>query len=125
MSEDVKKAAGAKKAPLHLLPPAASEGICRVLDFGANHPDKNYGEWNWRLSGVEMRTYAAAIRRHLDAICEGEWDDPATVDPDTGEQLGSGLPHIAHIAATCAIIMDADKHGLLDRRVINPKSTKP
>lgn len=108
-TEDVKKAAGMVKPQLVLMPPIAEELICKVLASGA----AKYGEWNWRLSGVEMTTYVSAIKRHLAAVHSGEWLDPE-----------SGVPHVAHIAASCCILMDADNLGLLDREVVKPKQIK-
>lgn len=104
--KDVKKAAGQIKPQLVLMPPVAEEMICRVLQSGS----AKYGVWNWRLSSVEMQTYVSAIKRHLAAIHRGEWHD-----------LESGLPHIAHIAASCCIVMDADEHQVLEHQVVNPE----
>ena len=73
MSEDPKRDAGMKKAPLHLLPTVALRVLAAVLGLGA----KKYGEWNWRESeGVRVSTYKGAIMRHLFSVCEGEWTDP-------------------------------------------------
>lgn len=103
---DVKKAAGSLKSQLVLMPTIAEDMICKVLKSGAD----KYGAWNWRLTGLEMGTYVSAIKRHLAAIHEGEWIDPE-----------SGNPHIAHIAASCCILMDAEKMGCLDKQVIKPE----
>jgi hypothetical protein len=85
------------------MPPVAEHYICEVLQSGAD----KYGAWNWRLSGIQMATYVSAIKRHLAAIHAGEWLDPE-----------SGKPHIAHIAASACIIMDADVNGNLDKQVV-------
>ena len=61
-----------------------------------------YGPWNWRSARINLSTYIAAIYRHTTAIADGE---------DIDE---SGYPHAAHIAASCAIILDAAKHECLD-----------
>lgn len=106
-SPDPKKAAGEKKCPMHLLPPTAEELICEILGHGAD----KYGPFNWRLSdGLQMKTYVAAFRRHINAIARGEW-----LDPD------SGKPHIAHIGAAACVLLDADSVGKLDRECIKPE----
>lgn len=93
------------------MPPAAEEMICQVLQSGAD----KYGAWNWRLSGVEAATYISAIKRHLAAIHSGEWNDPE-----------SGKPHIAHIAASASIMLDAEHHGRLALNVVKPEiKSKP
>jgi len=104
--EDIKKAAGLKKTQLVLMPPTAEDMICQVIQSGAD----KYGAWNWRMSGIETSTYISAIKRHLAAIHSGEWLDPE-----------SGKPHIAHIAASACIMMDADSQGRLKRVVVNPE----
>jgi hypothetical protein len=99
---DVKREAGNKKPQLVLMPPIAEELTCKVMSFGA----ERYGPWNWRASGVDVATYISAIKRHLAAIHNGEW-----LDPD------SGLPHMAHVAASACIVLDADDHGCLNKDV--------
>ena len=103
MSEDPKKKAGDLKAPLHLLPTYSMRQTAHVLSLGA----EKYGVYNWRESGgVKATTYSSAIMRHLFQYMDGE---------DIDEE--SGKSHLAHIMATCAILMDADRVGeLLDDR---------
>ena len=98
MTPDPKAAAGAKKAPLHLLPPCFNQAVAEVLNVGA----RKYGAWNWRDEGAQYKasTYIGAIRRHLDAWMEGE-----DLDPEAGEC------HLAHIAASVAILLDAAHVG--------------
>lgn len=107
MSVDPKRDAGDKKDPLHLLPTVALRALARVLKLGAD----KYGVYNWRESeGVRAQTYSAAIMRHLTQFMDGE-------DAD-GE---SGESHLAHIMASCAILLDAEKAGrLIDDRVVDP-----
>jgi len=88
------------------MPTIAEDFICQVLSNGAS----KYGAWNWRLTGLEVATYISAIKRHLAAIHRGEWIDPE-----------SGCPHVAHIGASCCILMDADAMGVLDKEVIKPE----
>ena len=98
---DPKKAQGDQKPQHHLLPPAFLRDVTAVLEHGA----EKYGPYNWRESdGLDLNTYISAFYRHLIAICDGEW-----MDPD------SNKPHIAHIAATCAVLTDAEKYGKLKR----------
>ena len=53
-----------------------------------------------------MMTYLGAMKRHIDALLDGE-----DLAPD------SGVHHLGHIAASCAIVLDAGKHGtLVDNR---------
>lgn len=105
---DPKAAAGSKKCPLHLLPTAALRYTAQVLLLGAT----KYGEYNWRRSGgIEINTYVAAMMRHLTQFMDGE---------DFDEE--SGITHLAHIAATCFILIDAAVCGkLIDNRYKKPK----
>lgn len=96
---DPKGAAGSKKAPMWLLPPLALEQTAWVQGLGA----KKYGPWNWRRSRVKASTYISAIMRHLQAWAQGE-----DLDPE------SAMSHLAHIAAGCNILMDAQATGTLD-----------
>lgn len=100
-----KDVAGRSKCPLHLIPGVAEAQTARALQHGA----LKYGEWNWRSIPINATPYIAAARRHLAA-----WTDGEDVDPE------SGLSHLAHVAATLAILMDAEAVGtLVDDR---PKS---
>ena len=99
---DPKGEAGAKKTPLHLLPPVFKAEVADALKLGS----EKYGPWNWREAQVEVRTYVGAIMRHVDAFWGGEDADPE-----------SGVSHLAHAAASIAIILDAAKCGtLVDNR---------
>lgn len=72
-----------------------------------------YGPYNWREPGkpIQATRYIDAIRRHLDAWLEGE-----EVAPD------SGVHHLGHALAGCAMILDAQSGGFLqdDRPIPNP-----
>lgn len=92
-SLDPKGAAGALKTPLSLIPTSAMNETALVHKFGAG----KYGAYNWRDTGVSATTYVNAIMRHLNA-----WRDGEDIDEE------SGLSHIAHIACSCNILMDAD-----------------
>lgn len=109
MNNDPKGEAGAKKVQLQLIPPFASAEVAKVHALGAT----KYGAWNWRENRVELMTYVGAIRRHLDALVDGEDNDPE-----------SGVSHLAHIGASCNIVLDAGDFGtLVDNRP--PRKTKP
>jgi len=60
-------------------------------------------------------TYVNAILRHLNA-----WRDGENLDPE------SGISHLAHVACSCNILMDADYCGTLqdDRNVTPPEAAK-
>ena len=106
---DPKGDAGKLKPQLQLVPPVLNEAVAKALATGA----ARYGPWNWRGNKVEMMTYIGAMKRHLDALLDGE-----DVAPD------SGVHHLGHIAASCAIALDAARHGtLVDNRP--PAPPKP
>jgi len=106
---DPKGEAGKKKTPLQLLPTVFMAATAWVLKLGAN----KYGPWNWRKTKVESQTYVGAIRRHLDA-----WQDGEDLDPESGQS------HLAHVAASVAILLDAEANGTLaDNRP--PKISQP
>lgn len=109
VNEDPKKEAGDLKDPLHLFPTAALRETSRVLHLGAG----KYGVYNWRESGgIKTSVYVAAILRHLTQHMDGE---------DTDAE--SGCSHLAHIIATCDILLDADRVGNLvdDRPKVFPE----
>lgn len=99
-----KDAIGSDKLPIHLWPPSATlYGTLGCLDGALK-----YGRTNWRAAGVRTSIYYDALMRHTFAYFEGE-----NIDPD------SGLPHLAHILACAAILVDAEAAGkLTDDRMI-------
>lgn len=97
--QNPKDVAGSKKPPLDLIPKVALEEEAWVMDTGG----QKYGYWNWRDIPIQLRSYVAAIMRHVTAIGDGEWLDPE-----------SGRPHAAHIRATAGIMLDAEAHGTLN-----------
>lgn len=103
---DPKGDAGKRKTPLGLIPASAMEEAARVHALGAD----KYGPWNWRDTGVSAMTYVHAIMRHLNA-----WRDGEDIDNE------SGVSHIAHIAASCNILIDAAACG----KLIDDRSKKP
>ncbi len=106
-ANDPKGPIGAAKPQLALLPPAFNVEVAKALQLGIT---KGYGPWNWRLTKVEIMVYMHAMRRHMDAVIER-----VDIDPE------SGAHHLGHVAANCAIILDALKHGtLIDNRPPQP-----
>lgn len=97
--DDPKGAAGALKAPMWLLPAHSLQQTAWVHKLGS----EKYGPYNWRKTSVCVTTYISAIMRHLDAWRDGEDNDPE-----------SGISHIAHVAASCNILLDAQHCGKLN-----------
>ncbi len=95
---DPKGEAGKQKTQLALIPTALNKSVAGVLRHGA----EKYGIFNWRATSVCASTYVHAMMRHLDAYRDGE-----DADKD------SGLSHLAHIAANCAILLDAESCSCL------------
>lgn len=89
---------GVLKPLLHLVPPALALWVSQVFGFSA----RKYGPYNWREKPVRMTVYLDAMERHLLALKDGEWADPET-----------GFPHVAHIGANVAILLDAAPIGCL------------
>jgi hypothetical protein len=85
---------GATKVDLDLIPGPAEVALALALTDGA----LKYGPYNWRTQGkpVQARTYTSAARRHLK-----KWFDGEEIDPD------SGVHHLGHAMACCAILIDA------------------
>lgn len=75
------------KARMELVPLDAVKEVAKVLTFGA----AKYAADGWR--GVESHRYQGALLRHLEAIQQGEENDP-----------DSGLPHIAHVACNALFL---------------------
>lgn len=75
---------------------------------------EKYGERNWVENKVCLNTYLSAMMRHIAAYKEGE-----DLDPE------SGISHLGHVMAGCAIVLDAQKAGtLVDDRVKIPTLDK-
>jgi hypothetical protein len=90
--ENPKDRIGARKPPLHLIPPSAEILESVVMGLGA----KKYGAFNWRTTRVRASVYIAAARRHL-----AQWFDGKDIDPE------SGVSHLAHARACLGILIDA------------------
>lgn len=89
---------GSNKLPLHLWPTTATALGCVALLDGA----LKYGRSNFRAVGVRASIYCDAAARHLAAYLEGE-----DCDPD------SGVPHLGHVLACVAILVEAEAAGNL------------
>jgi hypothetical protein len=101
-STNPKDLIGIKKDNIHLVPPEAIRGISKAMQYGAD----KYGAYNWRDKKIQYLIYLDATLRHTLALLDGE-----DLDPD------SGLPHIYHIGANAAILIDASKNdNLIDNR---------
>lgn len=94
-----KTALGMAKPPTRAIPPVA------ILELGAAMAigEAKYGRFNWRQKEITASVYTDAISRHLAAYIDGE--DRA---PD------SGVRHLAHIMACCAILIDAEEARVLN-----------
>lgn len=66
------------------------------------HGADKYGVRNWRVDNIRASTYEGAMLRHFVAWAKGE-----DIDPD------SGLPHLTHLRACCAVVLDSAAHGTL------------
>jgi len=84
------------KPRLELLPPHAVVELGYVLKFGA----EKYGEFNY-LKGTGWSRFAGAALRHIYAWIRGEDNDPE-----------SGLPHLAHAAVSCMMIIEYQRRGI-------------
>lgn len=76
------------KAPLHMIPEVAIEGMALAFAYGA----KKYDRFNYR-NGIHYTRLTDSLGRHSLAFLKGEDMDPE-----------SGLPHTYHILANAAMI---------------------
>lgn len=83
---------GARKPPVHAIPPIAILHLGQAMANG----EGKYGLTNWRGHRVSSSVYYDAAMRHLMAWWDGE---DIAVD--------SGCHHLAHVMASCAILLDA------------------
>lgn len=90
------RAAADGKVPLEYLESALETPLAHVMKHGAD----KYGRRNYRDTPCKISTYVGAIRRHTLAWQQGE-----DIDPDSGQ------PHLAHIAACCAVMLGAEEAG--------------
>ena len=81
------------------VPPVALLALGAAMQDGA----AKYGIFNWRETAVTSTVFYDAMMRHLIAWYSGE-----NFAPD------SKVHHLAHLMAGCAIILDAELHGVLN-----------
>ena len=97
-----KSAFGVAKPGIHAIPPVALLHCGRGMEDG----EAKYGLTNWRENSVAASVYYDAAFRHMAA-----WWDGEQVAPD------SGVHHLGHVMACCAILLDAEAQGnLIDNR---------
>ena len=107
VSTNPKDLLGEKKISITKLPPVA---ILHGSAAMVNGADK-YGPYNWRENDVVSHIYIDAAMRHLMEWWEGE---------ETASD--SGVNHLGHAIACCAILLDAQANGnLIDDIPINKK----
>jgi hypothetical protein len=92
VSDNPKDAFGEQKPSTFHIPPVAILELGEAMRLGA----EKYGSLNWRDTSVRASVYYNAIMRHLMQWREGEVEDAE-----------SGLGHLAHVMANCAILIDA------------------
>ena len=81
-----------EKLRYELIPTSATEGLAKVLTYGA----RKYKPNNWKKG--ELERYVGAAMRHLEAWRSGEKLDSE-----------SGLPHLEHLLTNVAFLIELDK----------------
>jgi hypothetical protein len=98
---------GIQKPSMFNVPTTALLHLMGAMANGA----KKYGPYNWRSKNVSASIYYDAAMRHLMAWIDGE---------DIAED--SGVHHLGHVMACCAIILDAETQKTLnDNRPVRGK----
>ncbi|AAT69492.1 gp16 [Alphaproteobacteria phage PhiJL001] len=100
MEKNPKDIAATSRVPLHLLPHIGRVWGAMACRDGAI----KYAPYNWRDKPISMMEYLGALERHIAALAGGEWFSPDTDPP---------VPHLGHIIATAAILLDAEACGTL------------
>jgi hypothetical protein len=98
---------GRTKIGIELVPDCLSVYDALAFTEGA----LKYGRYNWRIAGVRVSVYIAALRRHIAKYMAGEWADPTTQ-----------VPHLASARACLGIILDAQ---LSDKLIDDRPPTQP
>lgn len=111
MGPNPKDLFGNKKVSITKLPQIAVLHGAHAMMNGAD----KYGPYNWRDRAVIASIYIDAAMRHLMA-----WFEREELASD------SGVHHLGHALACCAILLDAQATGNLldDRPKINPEFQK-
>ena len=101
-TQNPKDLQGNKKPPLSACLPIADAHYSLAMLYG----ELIYGFRNWRSKKVVARIYIDAAKRHLDS-----WGEMEEIADD------SGVHHLGHAMACCAILLDAMETGnLIDDR---------
>lgn len=106
VDSNLKTAAATNKPRMSDVPPVALMALGAAMSNGKN----KYGRFNWRETGSTSSVFYDAMLRHL-------------VDWYNGEDFAedSKVHHLAHIMASCAILLDSSLHGKLnDDREMKP-----
>jgi hypothetical protein len=90
---------GVQKPSMSNVPPVALLALMAAMKDGRG----KYGQMNWRDDKVSSEIYYDAAMRHLLAWLDGE-----DFAPD------SGVHHLGHVMACCAIILDATSLAMLN-----------
>ncbi len=91
-----KDAAAVSRLPVHMVPDTLV--IYAAMAFAEG--DSKYIAYNFRVAGIRISVYVAALRRHLMRYWNGEWADVKT-----------GVPHLGSIAACTSILIDGHVVG--------------
>lgn len=106
---NLKTAAAQNKPRLSDVPPVALFALGAAMSDGKD----KYGRYNWRETGTTASVFYDAIHRHL-----ADWYNGEDYAND------SGVNHLGHIMASCAILLDSELHGSMndDRDKSKPDS---
>ena len=96
-TENKKNAVAESKPKTEAIPPVAIFALGAAMQNGSY----KYGAFNWRDSAVDANVFYNAMMRHLLAWYAGE-----------NYAEDSGVHHLAHLMASCAIILDAENYGV-------------
>lgn len=98
VDSNLKTAVALTKPRLSNIPTFTLFAMGAAMSDGA----KKYGRYNWRKTGSTVSVFYDAMNRHLQ-----DWY--------TGEDFAkdSGIHHLAHLMADCAIMMDARNHPMM------------
>ena len=97
MDNNPKTAVALNKPRLSDVPPVALFTLGAAMSDGA----KKYGRFNWRDTSVTASVFYDAMMRHLTAWYNGE-----------NHADDSHVHHLGHLMASCAILLDAEVHGV-------------
>lgn len=98
VDSNLKTAVALTKPRLSNIPTFTLFAMGAAMSDGA----KKYGRYNWRKTGSTVSVFYDAMNRHLQ-----DWY--------TGEDFAkdSGIHHLAHLMADCAIMLDARNHPMM------------